>query len=348
MKNTTALAALFAASLALHGCGWLGGDKGLFRDRGEAYRRAQVEKPLQIPPGLDSAAAQEDFSIPAIAYSAPLEGRFEVPRPQPLEGDPEGEGVKIQTLAGASWILVEAAPGEVWPRVRQFLSTNQLGVARIDASAGLIETAWLQPQEAARERYRFRIEQGVQRGSAEVYVTQSAGGEQWPQTSSDRNRENEMIKALAQFIADSGTTGAVSMLAQRGLESKGKVALTRVAGAAPYLRLELPVERAWAALDAAVQKAGFTVEDRNAEARELWVRFTPPADPEDKKGWWGTFWSWVFDDEEEQVSEKVVLQLKMQSEGASTVRIDLQRQDGEPLQARHREDMLNRIKNKLS
>jgi outer membrane protein assembly factor BamC len=211
----------------------------------------------------------------------------------------------------------------------------------------------LQPVGAARERYRFRIEQGVQRGSAEVYILQAnagAGETQWPPLSSDRDREAEMIKTLAQFIADNGSTGAVSMLAQRGIDSKGKVSLNRQAGANSYLRLDLPNERAWGSLEAALPKAGFTVEDRNRTAQELVVRFTPLVDPEDKKGWWGTFWDWIFGDDEDTLSEKDLLVVKMQplAGGDNTVRIDLQRQDGKPLNTAIAEDLLNRIKNKLS
>lgn len=355
MNKKIVFSALLAASSVLSGCGWLGGDKGMFRDRGDDYRRAEVEKPLVIPPGLSSATAEEDFAIPAIGYSAPLEGKFDVPRPQSISGDPEGEQVKIQTLNGNTWVLVGASPGEVWPRVRQFLNTNQLGVARIDATAGVIETAWLQPQAegSARERYRFRIEQGVQRSSAEVYVLQenvAAGEAHWPSVSSDSAREAEMIKALAQFIADNGSTGAVSMLAQRGLESHGKVSLNKQSGGNSFLRLELPFDRAWASLDVAVQKAGFTVEDRDRTAQEIWVRYTPPVDPDDQKSWWGKFWSWVFSDDEATISDKVVFQLKMQPEAGAdhAVRIELKRQDGKPLTAATTEELLNRIKNKLA
>ncbi|MDB6061045.1 MAG: hypothetical protein JWM78_1148 [Verrucomicrobiaceae bacterium] len=355
MKKIMALPVAVAVSFALSGCGWVFGEKGLFRDRGDDYRRAQVEKPLEIPAGLSKASTEEDFAIPSISYSAPLEGKFDVPRPQPLDGDPEGEQVKIQLLGGTSWILVEASPGEVWPRVRQFLNTNQLGVARMEAAAGVIETAWLQPQTAgaARERYRFRIEQGVQRGSAEVYILQantSAGESKWPMTSSDPARESEMIKAVAQFIADNGSTGAVSMLAQRGIESKGKVTLNKQAGANSYLRLELPSDRAWASLDLAIERAGFTIEDRNRAAQQFSVRYTPPLDPDDEKSWWGKFWSWAFNSDEEVISNKVVFQLKMQPEAGNdnVVRIGLQREDGKPLKAAAEEELLNRIKNKLA
>ena len=242
MKKIIVIPAVIAVSLAVSGCGWLFGDKGVFRDRGNDYRRARVEKPLQIPPELSQAEGEEDFAIPAIAHSEPLEGVFEVPRPEPLDGDPNAEQVRIKTLSGTTWILVESSPGEVWPRVRQFLNTNQFNVVRADATGGVIETGWLQPKaDVARERYRFRIEQGVQRGSSEIYVLQAGAvaGDNWPASSSDPARENEMIKALAQFIADNGSTGAVSMLAQRGIESKGKVFLSKQAGQSPYLSLEL-------------------------------------------------------------------------------------------------------------
>jgi outer membrane protein assembly factor BamC len=360
MKKLFLLSAVAAASIAMSGCGWLFGDKGIFRDRGDDYRRVQVEKPLQVPPDLTHAEGDADFAIPAIAYTSTLEGKFQVPRPEPLEGNPEAEQVKIQTLGGNSWILVEAAPGEVWPRVRQFLNTNQLNVTRADATGGVIETAWLQPksleghegESVARERYRFRIEQGVQRGSSEVYIVQAdaRAGDNWPDKSSDPAREQEMIKAIAQFVADNGGTGAVSMLAQRGIESKGKVFLNKQVGEAPYLRLDLPFERAWASMTTALPKAGFTVDDLNHTEHEFWLRYTPPKDPNDQPGWWSRFWSWVFHSNDDAIDEKTVYVLHLQSTASAdeAVRIDLTRQDGKAIKAGVDEELLNRIKNKLS
>ena len=134
MKKIILISALTAVSIAVSGCGWLGGDKGMFRDRGDDYRRARVEKPLQIPAELGQYEGEQDFAIPEIARSAPLAGVFEAPRPAPLDGDPNAEQVRIRALDGTSWVLVEASPGEVWPRVRQFLNTNQLYVTRADAT----------------------------------------------------------------------------------------------------------------------------------------------------------------------------------------------------------------------
>ena len=354
MKKYVAMA-LLANTAVLSGCGWLFGEKGMFRDRGDDYRRATVESPLVVPPGLSTAVGEEDFAIPTLTYSAPLEGKFEVPRPEPLSGNPEGELVKIQRLESSSWILVEASPGEVWPRVRQFLTTNQLTVVRADATAGIIETAWLQPKAegTSRERYRLRIEQGVQRGSSEVYIVQadSRAGDNWPQQSSNTERESEMIKAVAQFIADNGSAGAVSMLAQRGLDSKGKVFLRKSPGTGAYLELDLGIERAWASFTSALPRAGFTVDDSDHGARQVWVHYQPPKDEEEEKGWWSSFWSWVFrTGENSSVHKDVVYVLKMKPVGTTenSVMIDVARQDGKPVTAAVEEELLTRLKNKLS
>lgn len=354
MRKFVLIPALTAVSIAVSGCGWLFGDKGVFRDRGDDYRRARVEKPMQVPPELAQIEADQDFAIPQIANNAPLEGKFEAPRPASIDGDPTAEQVLIRSLNGASWILVEASPGEVWPRVRQFLNVNQLYVTRADATDGVIETGWLQPKAegVSRERYRFRIEQGVQRGSSEIYVLQAgvAANDNWPAVSSNPTRETEMIKALAQFIADNGSTGAVSMLAQRGIESRGKIFLNKPAGEQPYLRLELPFERAWSALTLALQKADFTVEDQNRDQRELFVRYTPQVDPQDKPGMWSRFWTWVFGDEDEFANTKTIYVLRLQSTAGNEneVRIFISRQDGKPMRAAVETELLNRIKNKLS
>ena len=354
MKKLVLIPVLTVVSIAVSGCGWLFGDKGVFRDRGDDYRRARVEKPLQIPPELAQIETDQDFAIPTIANNTVLEGKFEAPRPASIDGDPNAEQVRIRNLNNINWILVEASPGEVWPRVRQFLNVNQLYVTRADATDGVIETGWLQPKAdgVSRERYRYRIEQGVQRGSSEVYVLQAgaAAGDNWPATSSDAVREAEMVKALAQFVADNGSTGAVSMLAQRGIESRGKVFLNKPAGEHPHLRLELPFERAWSSLTLALPKADFAIEDQNKTEREIWLRYTPPIDPKDKPGMWSRFWSWIFDDEDELANSKTIYVLRLQTpaDKADEVRINLSRQDGKTISAAVETELLNRIKNKLS
>ncbi|MET0378697.1 MAG: outer membrane protein assembly factor BamC [Spongiibacteraceae bacterium] len=357
MKKTLGNSALLALSVSIAGCGWLTGEGGLFRDRGDDYRNAALEKPLQVPSEFSSTAIEDQLVIPrARAGDATLAGAFEVPRPEPINPGAEAEQVKLQKLGEQGWILVDAAPGEVWPRVRQFLATNQLTVLRADATGGIIETGWLQPATGTgRERYRFRIEQGVQRGSSEVYIVQAdanAGENTWPTTSSNAQREADMMKALAQFVADNGSTGAVSMLAQQGINAQGKVFLERQAGQPLRLRLALSFERAWASLETGLPKAGFAIDDRNRSERQVWIRYDPAeVDDGEDKGFFASIWDWIFsgDDNDGDVFEdrKTVYTVTVQDGGNNDQLITIDRQDGAELAAGSREKLLNAIKSHL-
>ncbi|MBK1727568.1 outer membrane protein assembly factor BamC, partial [Halorhodospira neutriphila] len=46
----------------------------------------------------------------------------------------------------------------------------------------------------------------------------------------------------------------------------------------PYLRLEMPLERAWQRTGAALDRLGFTVLEREREARRYTIRYAPHAD----------------------------------------------------------------------
>lgn len=357
MKKIVGISALVILTTSVSGCGWLLGDKGMFRDRSDDYRKAALGKPLVLPAGLTGNAIEDQLAIPREhGTEAALEGEFAVPRPEPINPSADAERVKLQTLGGQSWILVDAAPGEVWPRVRQFLSTNQLAVLRADATAGMIETAWMQPATGgARERYQFRIEQGVQRGSSEVYLLQadsSAGEASWPQHSSNAQRESDMLKAVAQFVADNGSSGAVSMLAQKGINAQGKVFLEHLPGQPVHLRLALPFDRAWASLGLALTKAGFATDETNASEHQLWVRYDPVITDEAKKpGFFGSIWHWVFgsDDGDILSNRKAVYVVSMQAGAeAGQQLIAIARQDQLELAPTDREKLLNMIKSNLN
>jgi outer membrane protein assembly factor BamC len=357
MKKTSGILVLLALSVSVAGCSWLTGDNGVFRDRGDDYRAATMEKPLVVPSGFSSSAIEDQLVIPrARGGESALVGEFEVPRPEPINPTAETEQVKLQKLGDQGWILVEASPGEVWPRVRQFLSANQLTVLRADATGGIIETGWLQPASGTgRERYRFRIEQGVQRGSSEVYVVQAddnAGESSWPERSSNPQREADMMKALAQFVADNGGTGAVSMLAQQGINAQGKVFFERQSGQPLRLRLALPFERTWASLEVGVPKAGFVIDDRNRSERQMWIRYDPAkVDDGEDKGFFASIWGWIFSSDENEGDifddRKTVYTVRVQDSGGGQL-ISIDRQDGAELAPAAREKLLNAIKGHLT
>ena len=202
-------------------------------------------------------------------------------------GGAGAEVVRIQKLGEQSWALVELAPGQVWPQVRSFLAAAGMQVARADARAGTIDTGWLKLEGKPMEsRFRFRMEQGVQRATSELHVLQMnrAGDvDNWPRTSDDPAQAQEMLRAVAQYLADTADSTPVSMVAQQGISSGGKISLQESAQGYTYINLGLPFDRAWASLARGLEKSTFEIVDRDRSAGVYYTRFLGP---ENAEGGW--------------------------------------------------------------
>lgn len=347
---------LVAALLpSLTACGWLFGDDGAFRDRSNDYRRATVTAPLRLPEGVSNQSVGDSYAIPPTDDHAALSGEFVIPRPEPMGKNDEADTVRINRLGDQQWILVDSPPGQVWPRLRAFLGLNQLAVVRSEAAAGVIETGWLQPQDSAlaRERYRLRIEQGVQRGSTEIYLLQASTepGAPWPEKSSDRAREDLMVQALAQYMADSGAAAAVSMLAQQALDSSGKVAILQSREMQPYMQLKLPYDRAWASLERALSKApGYQVNDLDRSQGLFYVHFREQSQAANSDEEPGFFARWFGGDDGQSAAQDQheAYLLRLQQQGEREMHIRVERQDGQSLEPALIEKMLKVIKGHLA
>ncbi len=333
----------------LTGCTWLTGDKGYFRDRSDDYRKARVEPKLKVPASLDDEVLQDIYVIPPVTEDLRVTGEFDVPRPAPLVTRATEEMVRVQRLGKEEWILANLAPGQLWPQIRAFLNSNSLQVARVDARAGLIETSWLRPEAGGMdERYRFRMEQGVQRNTSELHVLhmfQAGDISSWPETSADHDRENNMLMLVAQYLANSTEAAPVSLMAQEAISATGKVSMQEGEGETPYIRLELPFYRAWASVERALGESSFQTRDRDRSSGRLYIRYVEDAD--DDGGWF----DWLFNSGEEADTKALtefdfVLTVAEQAEGV--VRITIAREDAVELTPAQAQSMLSLIKGNIS
>jgi outer membrane protein assembly factor BamC len=279
-----------ALALSLGGCGYLFGDSGLFRDSSGDYREAEERPVMRMPQGSDDASLVEIYPIPPISRDVAAIPADEVPRPAPLLSGNAAQLVRIQKLGDDSWALISMPPGQLWPQVRGFLSAANIGIARVDARTGIIESNWLDLQGQERPaRFRFRVERGVQRGNSELHILQMYRGpdeEAWPSRSDNLDLEADMLRSVSQFIANSAENAPVSMMAEQSISAAGKLELVENRDGR-YLRLELPFDRAWASLARALEESGFEITDRDRSAGRYYVRYADP--PDDDGGWFSWF-----------------------------------------------------------
>ena len=322
MKLPLALLLVSACS----GCGFLFGDEGVWRDKSQDYKKAREVAPIRVPEGADSSSLGEIYPIPPITDNILLAGKFEVPRPVPLQPGVENEQVRIQTLGEESWALVNTAPGQVWPQVRGFLSVSQIPVARVDASAGLIESGWVTLEgESMASRFRFRIDQGVQRGTSELHVLQMSqvgDVDSWPEVSSSQTQESEMLRALSQFIANSADSTPVSMVADQSISAVGKISVQEGPDQDIYIRLSLPYDRAWASVGRAIEQSNFEITDRDRSAGNYYVRFLGVKTKEEA-GWF----DWILGSDDDEPMANQAFLISVESMDAMDVAIRIVQQE---------------------
>jgi outer membrane protein assembly factor BamC len=287
---------LFAFTLlvSLQGCGLFGED-GYFRDREDDYLKAESLPPLALPPGLDEQAIEDIYVVPPIDKYAQRPEEFAVPRPQGLVAGEFDDMVKIQTLDQEQWILVRLLPGQVWPRLKDFLLTRGLGVASEDGARGFMQTQWSKdPQLAQQERYRFALEQGLQRNSSEIHLVQmqrsagsaDAGSTQWPEQSDDAQKARLMLLQFANYLAETADVNASVSLVAQGISTSRRLYL--VGGDSPVIRAQVEPDRGWASLENALEKAGFTINESDRETGAYMVSLDPNMQ-QVKKGMWSRF-----------------------------------------------------------
>ncbi len=84
MNTGVRVSSLALALITLTGCGYLFGDKGVFRDGSEDYKRSPETPIIKVPEGKSADFSQEIYAIPPVQDELVLAGEFEVPRPTPL------------------------------------------------------------------------------------------------------------------------------------------------------------------------------------------------------------------------------------------------------------------------
>ena len=223
------------------------------------YENAIEADAITVPDDLDSGAIQQAYPIPEVAVNLAIPVTGKAPRPAPLTAGSQLDAVRLQRLGESSWAVVNVAPGQLWPQVRAFLLSSGIDVASVDASGGLIDTAFVMLENKSLEsRFRFRVDSGVQRNTSELHVLQQNVAKDldltsWPQNSDDTELEQTMLRNIAQFIANSAESAPVSMMAEQAMTGAGRIAMEESTSGA-RLRLDLPFNRAWAATE-----KGFTL-----------------------------------------------------------------------------------------
>jgi outer membrane protein assembly factor BamC len=337
----------------------LGGCSNFLKEPDYRTQGASVKvRSLEIPPDLTTPSTDDRFIVPnpsATTFSAYTRDKGTVVPSSAGSGVlPKFDNVKMERAGDLRWLVVTAAPDRVWPQVKEFWQETGFILKRETPEAGIMETDWAENRSkigqdpvrntigrfldgiystGERDKFRTRIEQGANgtteiyvshRGVEEVFTNQDKNSTGWQFRPSDKDLEAEMLgRMMVKFGFATSKVAAVS----------GAVAVAGAPARATYdknnlLRVNEPFDRAWRTVGLALDRSGFTVEDRDRSKGLFFVRYIDPeldAQSGDKKGWfeWMKFWKSDKPADRPQFRIRVV-----DAQGAATV--EVQDKDGKP------------------
>lgn len=294
--------ALVAAAL-IAGCGSLA-------ERNKIdYKSAGKARPLEVPPDLAAPKTDDRFSVPEAGTATYSTFSNERTGGRAESGShllPQSEGMRIERAGAERWLVVHSEPEALWEAVREFWQDNGFLIVREVPEAGLMETDWAEnrakiPQSAVRrliglafddvysyperDKFRTRIERGEQPGTSEIYITHRGVYEVL--TSEGRARENTMWQArpsdpdleaemLYRLMARLGAKEAQVQEARKAPPPAARAELKKAGETVSGLHLTDSFDRAWRRVGLALDRIGFTVEDRDRSKGLYYVRYVDP------------------------------------------------------------------------
>jgi outer membrane protein assembly factor BamC len=295
------------------------------------YKSANKLPPLEVPPDLTRPTTDERYSVPNVGagpgtatYSEYTRDRAQSPAAANSFVLPQQAEARFERDGSQRWLVVKGPPEQVWPVVKSFWQEIGFIVNLEVPEAGIMETDWAENRArvdagairnflgkmldtiystAERDKFRTRLERGTQPGTTEVYISHRGMQEvfvdtarkeetMWQPRPPDVNLEVEMLgRLMTRFGVEQQRVKA--QIATRAAPVPQRASLDRGAGT---LSLDEQFDRAWRRVGLALDRVGFTVEDRDRSKGLYFVRYIDPridsASSEAKKGMLARLFSW--------------------------------------------------------
>ena len=274
--------------------------------------KAQVPT-LEVPPDLTAPTKDDRYAVPDVggkgtatfsAYNAERDpAKTQVQNTAVL---PRVEKTHIERSGTQRWLVVDQAPDKVWDTVKEFWQETGFIVKVEQPDAGVMETDWAENRAkigedwlrntlgklldslystGERDKFRTRLEPGAQpgttdifishRGMEEVYITPQKDQTRWQARASDPDLEAEMLRRLmVRFGVEEKR--AEAQIAASNTKTQEKARVVNGGDGSAQVVVDERFDRAWRRVGLALDRVGFTVEDRDRSKGLFFVRYVDP------------------------------------------------------------------------
>jgi outer membrane protein assembly factor BamC len=329
MKFTVKIG-LVAMACALSACSVLEGDK-------IDYKSASKGATLEVPPDLTQLSRDSRYVLPGGSVSANSYQVGQAVTGVPTAASAVGD-VRIERAGNQRWLVVNRPADQLWSPVRDFWQENGFLLAMDQPNLGIMETDWAEnrakiPQDfirntlgrlidsvystSERDRFRTRLERSAtggteiyisHRGMIEVYSSNQKDQTVWQPRPTDPELEAEFLRRLMVRLG-------VPQEQARAAAAPSQAATSRIVTAnnQPTVVIDEPFDRAWRRVGLALDRTGFTVEDRDRSQGTYFVRYVPPNADKKEPGFFGRIFSRSADAE-----QPLKFRINLKTEGQTT------------------------------
>ena len=273
------------------------------------YKSAGQLPTLEIPPDLTTPARDNRYVVPDTGKSSATLSGYQADRAQQTKAGnlntsvlPSIDRMRVDRAGSQRWLVVAEPPEKLWPLVRDFWQENGFLIAVNVPEAGVMETDWAEnrakiPQDfirsmlgklidqiystAERDKFRTRLERNDEGGS-EIYVSHrgmievaTADRERmqtmWSPRPADPELEAEFLRRL--MVRLGTQEDKAKQLVATSAQAPARAAVQVGIGGFETLEVFEPFDRAWRRIGLALDRVGFTVEDRDRQKGQYFVRY---------------------------------------------------------------------------
>lgn len=319
-QNALAVTALVAVSL-LAGCSTL---RDVMEGERIDYKSSATKAPsLDIPPDLTQLNRESRYVVPGTAVTA---SSYQVgqaaPQTVPTAAAAVGD-VRVERAGTQRWLVINRPADKLWGPVRDFWLESGFLLAQDQENLGIMETDFAEnraklPQDfirsalgkildgaystGERDKFRTRLERrpdgGTEifishRGMVEVITGAKSGNAAtgdstvWQPRPADPELEAEFLRRLMVKLG-------VAQEQSRALVAAGATKQTSrsaVVNNQPVVQIDEGFERAWRRVGLALDRTGFTVEDRDRSQGTYFVRYVEPTANKSEPGFFSKLFS---------------------------------------------------------
>lgn len=307
------------------------------------YKSSGKLPPLDVPPDLTRPTGDDRFALPDSSRGAATYSEYERGRTARAESGatpvlPVVDDARVERAGTQRWLVVKGTPEQLWPLVKDFWQESGFLINVELPEAGVMETDWNETRarvsdgpirnllsrfldsvysSSERDKFRTRLERGSQPGSTEIYISHRGMEEVYTSMAKDDTRwqprppnpelEAEMLRRL---LVRFGAKEERAKTVVASVPAPPSRAVLQKGGDGGSLALNEQFDRAWRRVGLALDRVGFTVEDRDRSKGIYYVRYIDP-DADNKsasdKGFLSRWFSFGSDNKQKNEQYRVLV-----------------------------------------